>query len=113
VRSAKCGVQSAECGVKGKKPNSCAGSGQNPGAATVAHLAGGLVRRALLTATRIRGRGDQTAKVAGRPVGPKRNSPGQRPGLRGGNASPPFPSVQQAGCVLCTHLALPAPAPSV
>jgi len=45
VRSAKCGVQSAECGVKGKKPNSCAGSGQNPGAATVAHLAGGLVRR--------------------------------------------------------------------
>ena len=34
------------------------------------------------------GRGE-TAKMAGRPVGPKRNSPGQRPGLRGGSA-PPF-----------------------
>ena len=41
-------MQSAECGVKGKKPNSWAGGGQNQGDATVAHLAGGLVRRALL-----------------------------------------------------------------
>jgi hypothetical protein len=38
--------------VRGKKPNSCAGSGQNPGDATGAHLAGGLVRRAPLPATR-------------------------------------------------------------
>jgi hypothetical protein len=41
-------MQSAECRVKGKKPNSSAGGGRNPGDATVARLAGGLVRRALL-----------------------------------------------------------------
>ena len=60
VQSAECRVQSAECGVKGKKPNSCAGSGQNPGDATVAHLAGGLVRRALFERPTAGNRGSGT-----------------------------------------------------
>jgi hypothetical protein len=49
-RSYECGVRSAECGEESKKPNTCAGGGQNLGDAKGAHLAGGLVRRAPLTA---------------------------------------------------------------
>jgi len=45
-----CGLRSADCGLKGKKPKTGAGGGQDPGDATVAHLAGGLVRRAPLPA---------------------------------------------------------------
>ena len=47
-RSYECGVRSAECGEESKKPNTCAGGGRKPGDATVARLAGGLVRRAPL-----------------------------------------------------------------
>jgi len=93
VRSAECGVQSAECrvrsadcGLKGKKPNSCAGGGQDPGDGTVAHLAGGLVRRAPLPATRSAERGMTMATASGLHRGDRRargeiliNNQGHRP----------------------------------
>ena len=67
-----CGLRSADCGLKGKKPKTGAGGAQNAGDATVAHLAGGLVRRAPLTATRSAERGMTMATASGLHRGDRR-----------------------------------------
>ena len=70
----------AECGlrIETQKPkNSSAGGGRNPRDATVAHLAGGLVRRAPLTATQ-----NAECRVRSDNGNGQRPSPPRPPGTR-------------------------------
>ena len=105
-----CGLRSADCGLKGKNPNSRAGGGRNPWDATVARLAGGLVRRAPLERPTAGNRESETRqRRAGREpafVPASRNYGGQAGEPGTGNRRPGF-VARGSSLVACKPLIQP------